>query len=480
MTKFLSIAIAIALTTLSLSVVTSADELSAERLSYRRDVWPILKRHCWGCHSGTDPQGGLDVGTVAAMVRGGDSGALFEAGQPADSLLLEMIAGDEPEMPKQQPPLSSAKIDILRKWIATGAQDDSPSSAPREDVRIPATYRFAPAVTSVAISDDGQRVAAACRSEVVLIDLRGNARPRRLATTCDLISHLEYSPNGKLLAVVGGAAARYGEIRFLQAADGSLISKRRLGHDTLFRGSFAPNGQVVAVGGADGAVHLVPLDPAEKVLSFDLHSDWVLDVAYTPDGSRLVTASRDKTTKICSAKTGELLRTLDTSSELISSVATDGHFAVAAGRAKQMVGYELQIALGRVEIAGTGNSFRPVTKRSQYARDFESQPAEVLDLAISGDRKRIAVAGAYHDIRVYGMNDRKRIALIEKLPSSVYSVALNGDGARLVAGTKQGQVQVFQLPAAERIFSLYPVPVEADAQPVAARKTQNPVIMGIP
>ncbi|MDA1050705.1 MAG: hypothetical protein O3C40_09525 [Planctomycetota bacterium] len=28
------------------------DKTVADKISYRADVWPILKRHCWGCHSG--------------------------------------------------------------------------------------------------------------------------------------------------------------------------------------------------------------------------------------------------------------------------------------------------------------------------------------------------------------------------------------------------------------------------------------------
>jgi len=35
------------------------------------------------------------------------------------------------------------------------------------------------------------------------------------------------------------------------------------------------------------------------------HSDWVLSVAYSPDGKHVVSASRDKTVKIWDSSTGE-------------------------------------------------------------------------------------------------------------------------------------------------------------------------------
>ena len=435
------------------------DIVTAEKISYRADVWPILKRHCWGCHSGGEAKGGFSVDTVADMLEGGDGGASFEAGKPSESLLLEMITGDEPEMPQKQPPLSAAKIQILRQWIFAGAKDDSTPGDVQRAVHIPDRYRFAPAVTSVAFSPDGQSLAAACRSEVVLIDLVGQRPPMRLATECDLLSHVEFSSDGKLLAAVGGSPAHYGEVRFFNPADGSVISSRRVSHDTLFRGGLAPDNGAIAVGGADGAAHVIPIDPNAAVRSFDLHSDWVMDVAYTPDGTMLVTGGRDKTTKVCSVETGKLLRSIDDSTELISSVAADAAFAFGAGRARIPTRYELKIALSGVEVAGRGNASRPVSKRNQYAKTFETQPGEILDLAMSSDRKLLAIAGTYDDVRVYRVADRKRVALIRNVPAPIYSVALNADGTQLAIGSKQGEIQIYELPHGKLVKSLAPVPV---------------------
>lgn len=445
------------------------DKAAAEKISYRGDVWPILKRHCWGCHSGGDPKGGLSVDTVAEMLKGGDGGALFETGKPDESLLLAMISGDEPEMPPKQPPLSAAKITILRQWILAGAKNDSTPGDVERAVHIPETYRFAPAVTSVAFSPDGKTVAAACRSEVVLIDAVGEQSPRRLATESDLLSHVEFSSEGKLLAAVGGSPAHYGEVRFFDPADGSVISSRRVSHDTLFRGGFAPDNNAIAVGGADGAAHIIPVDPKAEVRSFDLHSDWVMDVAYTPDGKMLVTGGRDKTTKICSIETGKLLRSVDDSAEMISSVATDGRFAIGAGKARIPISYELKIALSGVEVTGAGNGAQPVSKRAQYAKNFETQPGEILDLATSGDRKLVAMAGAYSDVRVHNIADRTRTALIANVPAPIYSVALNADGTRMAIGSKKGELQIYELPAGKLIKSLVPVPVARAAETVTAQ-----------
>ena len=416
------------------------------KISYRNDVQPILKRHCWGCHSSTKPKGKLSLDTVATMRKGGRSGPLFQAGKPDDSLLIEAISGPEPSMPQKQPPLTMEKIRILRDWIQAGVPDDSAVDKPRIEIKAPTTYTFAPAITSVALSGDGKRLAAACRSEVILMDVEGSAPPRRLPTASDLITHVEFSPDGKLLAAAGGTPGQYGEVRFIDPADGRLVSAHRVGKDTLFRGHFAPDGKAIALGGADGAVHVIPVDPKQPLRRFELHSDWVLAVAYTPDGKMLVTGGRDKATKLANVQTGELLRTLDNSTELISAVAADNLVAISAGRARSLIAYDLKIALTGVQ-------------RNQYARNFEAQPGEVHALAVSGDRKFMAAAGNSGEVRVYQIATRQRIALIAKAPAPIYAAALNANGSRLALGSKSGFVQIYELPSGRLLKSLVPVPV---------------------
>lgn len=440
------------------------DRATAEKLSFRRDVWPIVKRHCWGCHSGGNPKGGLNLDSVAQMQKGGESGELFTPGKPDESLLLDMISGDEPSMPPKGPPLSVAKLQILRGWILAGANDDSAANPSKLSVRIPETYRFAPAVTSVALSPDGKLLAAACRSEVVILDTEGDSPARRLPTESDLVTHVEFSPDGKLLAAAGGSPGRYGEVRFFNPADGKVVSSRRSGSDTLFRGNFSPDGKAIALGAADGAVHIVPVDSKTEVRKLDLHSDWVFDVVYTPDGKQLVSGGRDKATKVSSVETGKLLRSVDSSTEMITAVAADANFAVSGGRARTLTGYEFKIALAGIQVTGAGNGARPISRRAQYAKGFETQPGRIHDLATSGDRKLVAVAGAYGDVRVFQMADRKRMAIVTGVPSPVLAVALNSDGSRLAIGCSNGEVRLYSLPDGKQLKTLVPVPVKANQQ----------------
>ncbi|MEE1097327.1 MAG: hypothetical protein U0K83_03255, partial [Bacteroidales bacterium] len=51
------------------------------------------------------------------------------------------------------------------------------------------------------------------------------------------------------------------------------------------------------------------------------HSKYVRYVAYSPDGTKIISGSADKTIKIWNANTGECLKTLEGHSDWVNSVA---------------------------------------------------------------------------------------------------------------------------------------------------------------
>ena len=445
-----------------LALATGGSFARAADVSFQNDIWPIFKRHCVGCHSEAKAKGGLRLDDTAALRKGGKHGALFVAGDAEKSLLLKQVTGDPPEMPENEAPLSAAKVKLLRDWIAQGAKIDAAPKHESPPVLIPATYAFAPAITSVSLSPDGKLAAVAVRSEIVLFDVDStNTAPRRVPTDFDLITHVEFSPDGKRLAVAGGSPQDFGGVIFLDPADGKRQSQRRVGKDTLFKGNFSPDGQTIALGGADGAVHLIPVEEKAPVKSIDLHSDWVLAVAFTADGKQLVSGSRDKTTKISSVESLKLLRSVDQSPDIINAVAADSLTAISGGNARTLFGYDLKLALVGLAVGGSGNGAQPVNNRDQYVRTFEAQAEAVMALGLSGDRKLLAVATRAAEVHIYQTENRTRKTAIPNAPAPILAIALNRDGSRLLLGSKNGEVQVYDTVSLKLLKSLVPVPVKS-------------------
>jgi WD40 repeat protein len=438
-------------------------DASAAEVSFQKEVWPIFKRHCVACHSDKKAKGGLRMDQVAALLKGGETGALFKAGHPDESLLISQVSGEKPEMPENEPPLSAAKVRLLREWVAQGAKIDGEPKTLLPPVVVPPVYATAPAVSSVSLSPDGKLGAAACRSEVVLFSVEDETELRRLPTDFDLVTHVAFSPDGKQLAVAGGSPQQFGGLIVFDPASGRKLSDRHFGTDTFFKGAFAPDGRSVALGSATGAIYLIPLDPAGAPKTIELHSDWVMDVAFTPDGKQLVSGSRDKTTKLSSVEDLHLLRSVDQSAEGINAVAADGLTAISGGNARALVGYDFKLALAGISVTGSGNGAQPVSNKDKYLRAFEAQAGAVMALATSGDRKLLAVATRAAELRIYQTDTRARKIVLTKVPAPVLSVALNEDGSRLVLGSKTGLVQVWDTVSGKLLKTLNPVPVQDTA-----------------
>ncbi|MEE3371536.1 MAG: PSD1 and planctomycete cytochrome C domain-containing protein [Planctomycetota bacterium] len=84
------------------------------------DVQPILQKHCVGCHGEAKQEAGLDVRTPTTLLRGGDTGPAVQPGTSERSLLFAMIL-DGTMPPKDQPRVSLAERETIRRWIVGGA-----------------------------------------------------------------------------------------------------------------------------------------------------------------------------------------------------------------------------------------------------------------------------------------------------------------------------------------------------------------------
>lgn len=104
-----------------LAVGAAADE-SADDDVFARHVAPVFEARCLSCHSTQIARGQLALDTAAGLSRGGESGALLVAGKPGESLLVEMLRGDEPAMPQEGEPLSADELAGIERWIAAGAR----------------------------------------------------------------------------------------------------------------------------------------------------------------------------------------------------------------------------------------------------------------------------------------------------------------------------------------------------------------------
>ena len=86
---------------------------------YEQDIAPILKQHCFQCHGAEEREMALDLRTHASLLKGGETGPAVIRGEADKSLLFSKI--HDGKMPPEEPKLSSAQIELIRRWIDAGA-----------------------------------------------------------------------------------------------------------------------------------------------------------------------------------------------------------------------------------------------------------------------------------------------------------------------------------------------------------------------
>ncbi len=112
---------------LSLLIASSpvlAVESDAAKL-FHEQVAPILAKNCIECHNDVTTKGGLNMETLAEVLKGGEDGPAIVPGKADESPLYQMIVpeapGDKPEMPKKKAALTSVETDLIKRWIDMGA-----------------------------------------------------------------------------------------------------------------------------------------------------------------------------------------------------------------------------------------------------------------------------------------------------------------------------------------------------------------------
>jgi mono/diheme cytochrome c family protein len=105
-----------------LRLLTAAPANDKAAILFREQIQPVLAKSCLGCHSGQTKQGGLDLSSRDALLRGGDRGPAIVPGNAGESLLYKLIAHrQEPAMPYKAAPIPKEVADRFADWINAGA-----------------------------------------------------------------------------------------------------------------------------------------------------------------------------------------------------------------------------------------------------------------------------------------------------------------------------------------------------------------------
>lgn len=501
----------------ALATVRAAPPGGEEAVSFHRQVQPILRANCQGCHQPAKAKGGYALTDFARLMQPGDEGRRpVVPGHPDDSYLVQQISprNGEASMPRGQPPLAEREIELVRRWIAEGARNDTPAAAERSfDASHPPVYSRAPAVVSLDFSADGAWLAVAGFHEVLLHRADGTGIEARLVGLSERVQSVRFSPDGTLLAVAGGQPARMGELQVWDVAQRKLRISVPVGHDTLYGVNWSPDGRWVSFGCPDKTVRAIEAATGKQVLQQMAHEDWVLETVFSTNGSHVVSVGRDMTAKLTEVATQ---RFVDNLTSITPGALRGGLQTVARHpfRDEVLVGG----ADGRPQVYQV---FRQAPRRigdnAALLRQFPETQGRIFSADYSPDGKRIATASsldgrgsvdlfaaefdpaipaavlkAYEKTSAeYSAEERaaiekfttaevKRLHRVEVSEAPVYALAFSPDGRRVAAGTGAGRVLLIEVETGHVLTHFASVPVEAAPTPAPAPAPAIEVSAGTP
>jgi len=108
---------------IALIQLAHASCIAADAVDYLRDIKPVLKARCYGCHGALKQKSGLRLDTGALIRKGGDTGSAT-AGPVDKSVLLERLTDEDEKlrMPPEGKPLTSEELSKIKAWLVGGAR----------------------------------------------------------------------------------------------------------------------------------------------------------------------------------------------------------------------------------------------------------------------------------------------------------------------------------------------------------------------
>ncbi len=211
----------------------------------------------------------------------------------------------------------------------------------------------------------------------------------------DRVTALQFRPDSQVIAVGGGSPSRSGDVKLFAVESGELLRDFGDVHsDSVLGLDFSPDGTAIASSGADRTIHLLDVASGTSTRTLEGHTHHVIAVAWHADGDTLASASADQSVKVWNASTGEVKRTITGFPKELTSIQ------YVPGTNQVVVA----CANGQVRLSDTTNG--------NAVRNFDGAGDFLYTVKLTPDGQSVLSGGQSGTVRIWKLADA---ALVSEL-----------------------------------------------------------------
>ena len=285
---------------------------------------------------------------------------------------------------------------------------------------------------------------------------------RRMLTYGGAASDLDISPDGTLLAASGRSVGFWvGTLSLWDMATGQpLLSAERIMADSLEHVEFSPDGKTLVVIGCGARdeddnctqAEIMLWDVAQSEVRWRAtgHTGWPNCVTFSPDGTLLASCADEGGVWLWDAATGRAIQQLNTEAVWIYSLAYSPDGATLAAGAC--------MALDETEHCARGDVLLWDTASGELRAQWPSHTGDILSVDFSPDGALLAAGGcvAYYEFCIKGETVVWNVETGERYgpvlgghTDDVWSVAFSPDGRLLATGAADKLVRLWNVATGE-------------------------------
>ncbi len=404
--------------------------------AYERDVAPLLRKYCAGCHNADDAEAGFAADSHAAVIKGSSKGGVIVPGDSGVSRLTRLLRGQlEPRMPpadEAQP--TPAEIDLIAEWIDAGAPAPTgmPTRIALQTPALGAAKGVAAPITALLLLPETRILAVARLDTVELRSLDSRELLHTFEGHAGTVNDLACDSDGKLLLVASGQPGLRGELKIWDVASRTEQATLQEHRDSLYAVAISPDGTRIATGGYDRRVLLWDAVSRQVQHTLTQHNGAIYDLAFSPDGRRLASASADETVKVWNVADGTRLDTLGQPEGEQTAVlfSPDGRWIVAGGADNRIRAWE---------VPGDAPGAQHPLRFTRFAHE-----GGVVALAWNPAGNVLLSAAEDLSLKVWDTSSFTERALLSRQPDLVTSIVATGPD-RFVLGRMDGQWENIQV-----------------------------------